>query len=210
MLGCSHSGRLSRIRNKLKKEADACIQKGSVPRPALRLGRVARPLQQDRPRPASLSHGSLTCLRSRAREPAAFAAGDPRVTRLFPDYRNEEEAYFRKTGIFPIMHVIAMRREIFDANRWVAQALLKAFEEAKARSLVRLSDITASHAPLPWLANYVSRTRALFGDDLWPYGIEPNRKVMETLIGHALTQGIITKPMSVEDLFVPSTRTLTG
>src|SRR5205807_1079931 len=80
-----------------------------------------------------------------AREPAAFTAGDSRIARLFPDYREQEEAYFRKTGIFPIMHVIAMRRELYEANRWIATTLCNAFEEAKERSLRRLSDITASH-----------------------------------------------------------------
>ena len=136
-----------------------------------------------------------------ARQPAAFTAGDSRVTRLFPDYRAQEEAYFRKTGVFPIMHVIAMRREVYEANPWVATALFKAFEEAKARSLRRLADITASHAPLPWLDDYIARMRGLFGEDLWPYGIEPNRATLEAFLQYAFEQGVCHRKLTPEDLF---------
>jgi 4,5-dihydroxyphthalate decarboxylase len=83
-----------------------------------------------------------------ARPPQAFAEG--RVARLYPAYRDAEEAWFRKTGIFPIMHVVALRRDVFDRDPWVAMNLVKAFEEAKRRSLARLGDITASHAPLAY------------------------------------------------------------
>jgi 4,5-dihydroxyphthalate decarboxylase len=136
-----------------------------------------------------------------AREPAAFTAGDSRVTRLFSDYRAREEAHFRKTRVFPIMHVIAMRREVYEANPWVATALLKAFEEAKARSLRRLSDITASHAPLPWLDDYIVSMRALFGEDLWPYGIEPNRATLEAFLQYAFEQGVCHRKLTPEALF---------
>ncbi len=138
-----------------------------------------------------------------ARQPAAFTAGDSRVTRLFPDYREQEEAHFRKTGVFPIMHVIALRRDVYEANRWVATTLLKAFEQAKARSLARLSDITASHAPIPWLDDYIARMRALFGSDLWPYGIEPNRATLEAFLQYAFEQGVCHRKLTPEELFPP-------
>ena len=138
-----------------------------------------------------------------ARAPAAFASGDPRVGRLFPEYRANEEAHYRKTGIFPIMHVIAMRREVYEANRWVATTLLNAFEEAKQRSLRRLSDITASHAPLPWLGDYISRARELFRGDPWPYGIELNRVTLEAFLQYAFEQGVCHRRLAPEELFPP-------
>ena len=136
-----------------------------------------------------------------ARQPAAFSAGDSRMTRLFPDYRALEEAHFRQTGIFPIMHVIAMRREVYEANPWVATTLSKAFEQAKARSLERLSDITASHAPLPWLDEYIARIRELFGGDPWPYGIEGNRATLEAFLQYAFEQGVCHRKLAPEELF---------
>lgn len=151
---------------------------------------------------AMLLEGEIDVILS-ARQPAAFSAGDSRVTRLFPDYRAQEEAHFRKTGVFPIMHVIAMRREVYEANRWVATTLTKAFEEAKARSLRRLSDITASHAPLPWMDDYIARTRELFGNDPWPYGIEPNRATLEAFLQYAFEQGVCHRKLTPEELFPP-------
>lgn len=136
-----------------------------------------------------------------ARQPRAFTAGDPRVRRLFPEFRVAEEAHFRKSGIFPIMHVIALRREVLDEHPWVAMNLLKAFDQAKARSLARLADITASHAPLPWLAEYVARMQGLFGADPWPYGIEPNRRTLEAFLAYAWEQGVCHRKLAPEDLF---------
>ena len=112
-----------------------------------------------------------------------------------------EEAHFRKSGIFPIMHVIALRREVLDEHPWVAMNLLKAFDQAKARSLARLADITASHAPLPWLAEYVARMQGLFGADPWPYGIEPNRRTLEAFLAYAWEQGVCHRELAPEDLF---------
>jgi 4,5-dihydroxyphthalate decarboxylase len=138
-----------------------------------------------------------------ARAPAAFAAGDGRIVRLYAEYRADEEAYFKRTGIFPIMHTVAMRREVFDANPWSAMSLYKAFAEAKARSLARLADVTASHAPLPWLGDYVARMRELFGDDPWPYGLEPNRRTLAAFLQYAYEQGVCHRPLAPEELFPP-------
>ena len=138
-----------------------------------------------------------------ARQPRAFTEGDAEVKRLFQDYRADEEAWYRKTGIFPIMHVIAMKRAVYEQNPWVAMNLFKAFEEAKARSLRRLSDVTASHAPLPWLVDYVARTQELFGADPWPYGIEPNRRTLEAFLGFAAEQGVCHRKLTPEELFPP-------
>jgi 4,5-dihydroxyphthalate decarboxylase len=134
-----------------------------------------------------------------ARPPQAFAEG--RVARLYPEYREAEEAWFRKTGVFPIMHVVALRRDVFERDPWVAMNLLKAFEEAKRRSLARLADVTASHAPLPWIGDYVARTQRLFGADPWPYGVEPNRRTLEAFLAFAFEQGVCHRRLAPEELF---------
>lgn len=134
-----------------------------------------------------------------ARPPAAFADG--RIVRLVPQYRDAEEAYFRKTGIFPIMHVVALRRELLDSYPWIAMNLFKAFEEAKRRSLARLADITASHAPLAWIGDYVARMRELFGADPFPYGVEPNRRTLEAFLWFAHEQGVCHRKLGPEELF---------
>ena len=137
-----------------------------------------------------------------ARPPNKFLAGDPRIIQLFPNYREEEESYFNKTGIFPIMHTIAIRRDIFEKNPWVAQNLLTAFEEAKTRSLKRISNFTVSQLPIAW-AYYdgPEMNKKLFGDNFWPYGIEPNRKTLEAFLQFGYEQGTLHKKISVEDLF---------
>ena len=149
-----------------------------------------------------LQEGAVDLVLS-ARPPRSFSAGDGTTVRLFPDFRIREEAYFRKTGVFPIMHVLALRREVYEAHRWIAMSLFKAFEEAKARSLARLADITASHAPLPWLPDYVGTVRELLGEDPWPYGIEPNRRTLEAFLQFAFEQGLCRRRLTPEALFVP-------
>lgn len=138
-----------------------------------------------------------------AHPPEAFERGDKRVTRLFPDYRNIEEAYFRKTGIFPIMHVVAIRRDVYDRTPWIAMDLFKAFEEAKNRSVARVLDATAARVPIPWGFHYAEDARRLMGEDFWPYGIAGNRKTLEAFTRFAHEQGVCHRPVSVDELFPP-------
>lgn len=138
-----------------------------------------------------------------AHAPDCFERGDPRVTRLFEDYRPIEEAYFRKTGIFPIMHVVAIKREVYERNKWIAGNLLAAFEQAKRRSIARVQDTTAPRVPLPWCYAYADNARALFGDDFWPYGLEPNRKTLEAFLRFAHEQGVCHRAVKPEELFPP-------
>ena len=138
-----------------------------------------------------------------ARPPAAILGGDPRIRRLFGDPRAVELAYARKTGLFPIMHVVAMRREVYERDRWLAMNLFKAFDEAKARSLQRAADMAASFFPLPWVADELRRARELFGDDPWAYGIAPNRPTLETFLRYAFEQGVCCRRLSLETLFPP-------
>lgn len=141
-----------------------------------------------------------------ARPPKAFVEGDPRLRRLFPEYREMEEAYFRQTGIFPIMHTIAIRRDVYDANRWIARNLFVAFEQAKRRSVERLIDITASHVPVPWgyeLAERASKNLVFRGKDMWAYGVEPNRTTLEAFLRYTYDQGTCHRRLDVNEIFAP-------
>ena len=169
----------------------------------LRLTRVA-----DRSLSQMLLAGELDAVLS-ARPPAPFAAGDPRVRRLFDDPRAAELAYWEKTGIFPIMHVVAMRREVYERHPWVAMNLFTALETAKNRSLERLNSITESALPIPWVPEYTQISRRLLGEDFWPYRIEPNRKTLEAFTQYAYEHGVCARKVAVEELFAPEVQTFT-
>jgi 4,5-dihydroxyphthalate decarboxylase len=142
-----------------------------------------------------------------AHAPPSYDAGDKRVTRLAEDYRPVEEAYYKKTGIFPIMHVMALRREVLERFPWVATNLLEAFEAAKQRSLARALEITASRFPIPWITEMAARSCALFGGDPMPYGIEANRVTLDAFLRFAHEQGVCHKRLAPEDLFPAEVRT---
>jgi 4,5-dihydroxyphthalate decarboxylase len=137
---------------------------------------------------------------------AAISARDPGGTRLFQDYLELEEAYFRKTRIYPIMHVIVLRRDVYERDRWVAMNLFKAFAETTRHSMQQLVDIGLSHVPMPWVAEHARRWREIAGEDFWPYGIEPNRPTLEAFLQYAFEQGVAARHLKVEELFAPETR----
>ena len=137
---------------------------------------------------------------------AVISARNPGGRRLFEDYVSVEERYFRKTGIYPIMHVVVLRRDSYERDRWVAMNLLKAFEAAKRESMQRLVEIGLSHVPMPWLAEHARRWRELAGEDFWPYGLEPNRPTLEAFVQYSHEQGITQRRLKVEELFAPETR----
>jgi 4,5-dihydroxyphthalate decarboxylase len=141
-----------------------------------------------------------------AHPPDEFTRSSGRIVRLFGDYRTVEEAYFGDTGVFPIMHVIAIRRDVHDAHPWVALNLYTAFEEAKRRSLARALDLNAPRFPVPWGPANAQRAAETFGPDFWPYGIEPNRPTLEAFLGYAHEQGVCAQLLAPEDLFVPQVR----
>ncbi len=126
--------------------------------------------------------------------------------RLFEDYQTLELAYFKKTRIFPIMHVVVLRRSTYERDRWIAMNLLQAFEAAKNRSLARTAELGVSHVPLPWVADNAARWRSLAGEDFWPYGAEPNRPTLDAYLQYALEQGVCHRRLTVEELFAPETR----
>lgn len=142
-----------------------------------------------------------------AHPPAAFEAGEPWIRRLFDDPATEERAYYAETGVFPIMHVVAVRSAVLARFPWVARNLFNAFDAAKRRSQARLLEFTASRIPLPWGPYQAEAARALFGNDPWPYGVEPNKTTLDTFLGWAYAQGVAQRPMRAEELFAPEIMT---
>ena len=136
-----------------------------------------------------------------AHPPELFEQRDPRIKRLFDNYAEVEKDYFKRTGIWPIMHLYAIRREVFEAHPWVAMNMVKALTEAKDRSLQRMIDITACRAPVGWVFQAAEEMRDMMGEDFYPYGIEPNRKTLEAFLLYGFEQGLFHRHMEVEDLF---------
>jgi 4,5-dihydroxyphthalate decarboxylase len=141
-----------------------------------------------------------------ARVPDAFEMGHGKIARLYPEYRAEEMRYHEATGIYPIMHVIAMRRAVFERYPWMAMNLLKAFDEAKRRSLERIQDLTASRIPVPWAASIADELSKNFGADPFPYGLEENRKTLDAFCRFAHEQGVTAKKLTPDDLFPKEVR----
>lgn len=138
-----------------------------------------------------------------ARMPSTYRTGGGRVKRLFEDYPDVERRYFRETGIFPIMHTVAIRREVYEQNRWVAQSLTKAFVESQRRCYEDLQETAALKAMLPWLTAHLEEARREMGDDYWPYGLDRNRKTLETFLRYHHEQGLSPRLLTPEDLFAP-------
>jgi 4,5-dihydroxyphthalate decarboxylase len=136
-----------------------------------------------------------------ARPTKSVVAGDRRVRRLFPDFPVVERAYYERTKIFPIMHVVIVRRELLDQNPALTRSLYSVFEAAKARSLRRALEATVPSFPLPWTAAAAADAAAVFGDDFWPYGVKPNRPTLEAFLGFCAAQEILASPLTTEDLF---------
>jgi 4,5-dihydroxyphthalate decarboxylase len=140
-----------------------------------------------------------------ARAPSSFTSGSPNVKRLFENYWDVEQDYFQRTGIFPIMHTVVIKRTLYEKDPWVAMSLYKALVASKNMALKSLQNTAALHCSLPWLVHHVDLSRRVIGDDWWSYGIEKNRKAIETLCQYLFEQGLSAKKMSVEELFTPET-----
>lgn len=140
-----------------------------------------------------------------ARAPSSFYHESGRVRRLFPNFQEVEEAYFRKTGIFPIMHTVALKRSFYEKFPWAAQNLMKAFNQAKAVAMANLRQTAALAASYPWLVPAIEHTIEVMGEDYWPYGVQPNRKTLETAVRYSYSQGLISRAFSLEELFAPNT-----
>ena len=138
-----------------------------------------------------------------ARMPSSFLNGGGRVRRLFEDFETVERAYFQTTGLFPIMHTIAIRRDVYEANRWIAQSLMKAFRESQRRSYEDLNETAALKTMLPWLNAHVEQVRREMGPDFWPYGFEKNEDNLRTFLRYHHEQGLSPRLVEPRELFVP-------
>jgi 4,5-dihydroxyphthalate decarboxylase len=127
------------------------------------------------------------------------------AARLFEDFPAVERAYFEQTGIFPIMHVLAIRSDLYRANRWIARSLFKAFSAARDEAMDALFEIAALKVSLPWAPAHAEDARQLMGNDFWSYGVEPNRHVLEKFLEYARDQGLAGAEQSVDSLFAPET-----
>ncbi|MGV6872103.1 ABC transporter substrate-binding protein [Pseudochelatococcus sp. B33] len=167
-----------------------------------------KPIPRDRTLSDMLENGEIDALIS-ARAPSCFLRGAQNVDRLFPDFKTTEKDYFRRTGIFPIMHLIGVRRSIYDQHPWVAVNLMKAFMDAKDHAMYELSQIGHLFTTLPWSVSEFQETVNLMGKDFWSYGInDENRKVIEKFLGYHYRQGLSKRLVTIDELFAKSTHHL--
>ena len=136
-----------------------------------------------------------------ARRPPCFVDGHPQVRRLFPDYRTAERDYYRRTGLFPIMHAVGIKRELLDQHRWLAASVYKAFQQAKRLAEAEFAETTALKIGLPWVNAEYEDTRQVMGEDFWPYGVAENRKVLSTMARYSYEQGLAVRLLEVEEMF---------
>src|SRR5688572_5926222 len=153
-----------------------------------------------------LADGEIDALVT-ARAPSTFHKEPDKVRRLFADYVETEKQYYQRTKIFPIMHTVVIRRDVYAKNPWVAQSLYKAFTEAKAKAYALYNQTAALPAMVPWLTAHLEEARREMGEDWWPYGVEPNRKVLKTFLRYHHEQGLSKRRFAPEELFARETLT---
>jgi 4,5-dihydroxyphthalate decarboxylase len=180
-------------------ETPGRIEKAGVDLPdSLRISRIP----EDRTLAQMLAEGEIDALCT-PRVPSPFTAGDPRVRRVFPDVVAAEKEYYAATGIFPVMHVVVIRRDVYDRHRWVAQSLYKALLAAKNAAYDTLYDTSALRFMLPWLTPQLEEARELMGRDYWSYGVEGNRETLATFLRYHHEQGLSARRWEPEELFAP-------
>ncbi|HYZ63819.1 MAG TPA: ABC transporter substrate-binding protein, partial [Acetobacteraceae bacterium] len=138
------------------------------------------------------------------RAPSCFDAGHPHVGYLFADPQEEAKAWFRRTRIFPIMHLLGIRKTLAERHPWLPSAVFKAFERSKAAALAKLGDTSATKVTLPFVEEQLRAARALMGEDFWPYGLEPNRHVLERFLRRHHEEGLSARLLAPEELFHPA------
>lgn len=173
-------------------------------RPDLAKNIDIRPIGPDQTLSSMLERGEIDALIC-AHVPSPFVRRSPKVRRLFPNFREVEKDYYRRTKIFPIMHTVALREELYEKYPWVAQSLCKAFSEAKRACEETMYKYSALKYMLAWSIAEMEEEREIFGEELWPYGLEANRHVLQTLVSYAHEQGLIKIPLDLGSLFAPST-----
>ena len=174
------------------------IEKAGVDLPGIEISRAP----EGRTLSAMLAEGEIDALCS-PRIPSPFANRDPRVRRVFPDVVAAEKEYFAATGIFPIMHVVVVRRDVYEKYPWVAQSLYKALLQAKQEAFANLYDASALRFMLPWLNQDLEQARELLGDDYWSYGLDANVETLATFLRYHHEQGLSRRLFRPEELFAP-------
>lgn len=140
--------------------------------------------------------------------PQSFLDGNPKIKRLFPDVKATEQAYYKKTGLFPIMHVVAVRKDSIQANPGLPKAVFEMYSNAKKIAYANMETTTSLKVTLPWVTQEFEETRKIMGKNFWPYGIEPNRKELELVMRYTYEQGLVKRLSKFEEMFDPSTLAL--
>jgi 4,5-dihydroxyphthalate decarboxylase len=139
------------------------------------------------------------------RAPSSFHEGHRDIVRLFPDYIEMEKEYYRRTGIFPIMHLLAVHKKKVRELPWLPASLFKAFETAKDMAIERLLEENEPMATYPWIDGVIREAQGFMGKDFWPYGIEENRKTLDAFLRYHFDQGLSDRSLGIDEIFVPST-----
>jgi 4,5-dihydroxyphthalate decarboxylase len=178
-----------------------------IPLPALPEGVDAGRLPKGKLLNEMLATGELDAMIA-LEPPSCFLAGHPQIRRLFPDWRNIERRYYAKTGIFPIMHTVGVRRALVAEQPWLPKALYEAFQEAKRIAMAELAVMNAPKVSLPWVAAELAATQATMGVDFWPYGFTANRLVLEQIARYSHEDGLTPRSIPVDELFENTTHDL--
>jgi 4,5-dihydroxyphthalate decarboxylase len=169
----------------------------------VREGIDLRPIDGDDTLSGMLADGRLDGLVS-PRPPSSFEAGHPQIRRLWPDHRAEERRFYRDTGLFPIMHVVAVRRELVERHPWLAGNVFRAFSDAKRLAIQDLEKTNFLRVTLPWVD--LDDVRGLMGEDYWPYGVAANRGELEAAIRWSVAEGLSPRDIALSELFHPATQ----
>lgn len=153
-----------------------------------------------------LEEGEIDVLMS-PRIPSSYRRGHPDVVRLFPNYQEDERAWYARNRVVPVMHTVVVKRALYEREPWIAQSLFKAFREGTRRAIDMMMDVNALPYSLPWYLPALEETIATFGEDFWPEGFEPNWPAVEILMKYAYEQGLIDRLFAPEELFAPNTLT---
>ena len=166
-----------------------------------------KPIPSDRTLSDMLAEGELDGVIG-ARAPSCYLQGAPNIDRLFPDFRDVERDYFTRTGIFPVMHIIGIRKSLAEAHPWLPVNVYNAFVQAKRLCMSELGQIGHLYISLPWGVAEFHESQALMGKDYWRYGIEENRPELEALTRYSFEQGLSARKLTPEDLFAAPVREL--
>lgn len=174
---------------------------------ALDNGVDVQPIPSDRYLSEMMLAGEIDAFMT-ARAPSVWLNREPNIGRLWPNYMDVERDYYKRTGIFPIMHLVGVRKDVVEKNNWLPASLLKAFTAAKAIAMAEIPEVAALNVSLPWVDVFQEQVQELMGEDYWRYGIEDCRHEIETLKKYSFEQGLLARELSIEDIFHPATFTV--